>query len=215
MVRLIAINPTLRAEADRLLPVLENLKAPATREQIIVMIAREMPAWGVPARTAEMNGVTYVSYAEALEGYSGYCVAEAIAQWNSGEHQESLKEAGFPPRPAQLAMLAQAAKSELYMAAYRAKLALQYVEKELPRPISDEERKDVGSMFKELAAAPRPKIPPQPPGISMVDWVRKCREEGIVDDPGTVYRAPGQSPAEMADSLRAAAAADEDPGVVL
>lgn len=214
-VRLIAINPTLRAEAERLTPVLESLKAPAAREEAIAIIMREMPAWGVGTKQAEEYGVTYASYADALEGLSGYLIEEAVVRWNQGLRQENLKDAGFPPRPAQLAMLAQEAKIELYTAAYRARMALAYVEKELPRQISDEERKDVGSMFRELAAAPRPKIPPQPPGITLADWVRKCREEGIVEDPGTVYRAPGQSPTEMAESLRAAAAADDDPGAVI
>lgn len=215
-IRLIAINPTLRAEAERILPVLESLKAPAQRAEVIAIIMREMPAWGVGSKQAAEFGVTYASYADALEGLSAYLVEEAVVRWNNGQRQGSLKDAGFPPRPAQLAMLAQEARNELYMAAYRAKLALQYVEKEIPRQITEEERKEVGPMFRELAAAPRPSFPPQPPGITMADWIRKCREEGLVNEPGAEPpRAPGQTKAEMAEALRAHAAAEDDPGDVI
>lgn len=128
-VRLIALNPTLRAETERLLPVLEEMKQPASREEIILIIAREMPAWGVSTKHAGEFGVTYASYADALEGLSAYAIEEGVVRWNRGEGHKDLAMGGFPPRPAQLSILANDAKRELWMAAYRAKLALQHIEK--------------------------------------------------------------------------------------
>lgn len=126
--RLIALNPTLRAETERLLPVLEEMKQPATRDEIIVIITREMPAWGVSTKHAGEYGVTYASYADALEGLSAYAIEEGVVRWNRGEGHRDLAMGGFPPRPAQLSILANDAKRELWMAAYRAKLALKHIE---------------------------------------------------------------------------------------
>lgn len=112
-----------------MLPVMEQMKAPATRDEIVAIVMREMPAWGVGAKHAAEYGVTYASYADALEGHSVYAVEEAVVRWNSGQRIDDLKMGGFPPRPAQLGLLAQEAKTELYMAAYRCGLALKHIEK--------------------------------------------------------------------------------------
>lgn len=166
-IRLIAINPTLRAEAARILPVIEAAKTPATREEIVMVVAREMPAWGVSTKHAGEFGVTYASYADALEGLSLYAVEEGVARWNRGEGHKDLAMGGFPPRPAQLFLLANEGKRELYMAAYRAKLALEYAEVKAPRQVSPEEAKKVAEDFRALASslrgrampdAPRPKL---------------------------------------------------------
>lgn len=129
-IRLIAINATLRAETECLLPKLEAAKAPASRDEIIAVVMREMLAWGVPAKHAAEWGVTYASYADALEGLPLYAIEDGVVRWNRAEGHRDLSMGGFPPRPAQLFALANEAKRELFMAAYRAKLALQHVEKQ-------------------------------------------------------------------------------------
>lgn len=147
-IRLIAINPKLRAEAERLLPMLEEMKRPAERDEILLVIGREMPAWGISMKAAATMGVTFASYAEALEGFSLYAVEEAVVRWNAGaKGRLELKDAGFPPRPAQLAVLAQEVRREVYMAKYRAEKAMAYVEEVVDRgPPVD------GDTFRKLLA---------------------------------------------------------------
>lgn len=162
-IRLIAINPTLRAEAERLLPRLEAAKAPASRDEIIAVVMREMPAWGVSPKHAAEWGVTYASYADALEGLSLYAIEEGVARWNRGEGHKDLSMGGFPPRPAQLYLLANEGKRELYMAAYRAKLALEYVERQAPRQVPAEETAKVAEDFRALASTLRGRAMPEAP----------------------------------------------------
>jgi hypothetical protein len=207
-IRLIAINPTLRAEAERLLPRLEEAKAPASRDEVISVIMREMPAWGVSQKHAGEFGVTYASYADALEGLSLYAIEEGVARWNKAEGHEDLKMGGFPPRPAQLFALANEGKLELYMAAYRAKLALEYVERQAPLPKSAEEQAANAAKIKEMMAAPARKFPPQPPGVTLRDWVQHCKDNDLYEDsaPSTPLQRP-RSPHEVAEELRAHAEA--------
>ncbi len=183
-VRLIAINPTLRAEAERLLPVLESLTVQAEREEVIATVMREMPAWGVPLKTAGVMGVTFASYADALEDFSLYAVEEAIARWNSGQAVDNIKDAGFPPRPAQLALLAADVRGEVYMARYRVKLALEYVEKTVPR-ITEAEREERGAQLRDLLGELGARRKPNP-----------------LED-----TRPRLTPAQVAEQLRAAAPA--------
>lgn len=122
--RVIAANPGLRREASELVIHLESRKRPASREQIVAAVAGQMPAWGVSAKAAEVWNLTYASYADALDGMPLYAVQEAIIRWNQGKAVKDIAAAGFPPRPAQLVTLAEEAKRELYMAAYRVGLAL-------------------------------------------------------------------------------------------
>lgn len=160
--------------------MLEAAKAPATREEIIAVMVREMPAWGVSTKHAGEWGVTYASYADALEGLPLYAVEDGIVRWNRGEGHEDLKMGGFPPRPAQLYALAAEGRRELFMAAYRARLAMEYVEEKLPPPISEEERARNAAAIREMMAKPREHLPPQPPGVTAVEWARQCRENGMV-----------------------------------
>lgn len=191
-IRLIAINPTLRSEAERLLPVLDEMKAPATPDEIKMIVGREMPAWGVSAKHAAEYGVTFGSYVDALEGLSAYCIEEGVVRWNQGQRHDNLKDAGFPPRPAQLAMLAHEVRNELYMAAYRAKLAVTQAEERAPRVISEEERAQVkAGMEKLLREIGAPKGMPKPvrPSISQHEAAARLRaaaDRRPTDDVGEV-----------------------------
>jgi hypothetical protein len=189
-IRLIAINPTLRAEAERLLPRLEEAKAPASREEIISVVMREMPAWGVSQKHAGEFGVTYASYADALEGLSLYAVEEGVARWNRAEGHEDLKMGGFPPRPAQLFALANEGKRELYMAAYRAKLALEWAEEKVPRQVDPEEAAKVDNDFRALASTLKGRAMPEAtkPRFSQHELAAQLRRSAprVEDDAGEV-----------------------------
>lgn len=189
-IRLIAINPTLRAECERLLPALQEAKRPATEQEIIHAIGRAMPAWGVSTKQAGEWGVTYASYVDALEGMPLWAIEEGIVRWNRGEGHKDLAMGGFPPRPAQLCILANEARRELFMAAYRAELAVKYVEQKAPRQVSDEERQAVRDGLKQLAL--------------------NFRTRAIPDAP-----APTRSRQELAAQLLAKAERHEDVGDVV
>lgn len=182
-VNLIIMNPKLRAEAQRLSPVLERLQAPATRDEITSTVMREMPAWGVSTKAAGEWGVTYASYADAMEGLPLYAIEEGIIRWNRGEGMATLAMGGFPPRPAQLYLLANEGLRELRMAAYRCKLALgeataPRVEKDRPK-VTEDERKKIGEDFRRLAAT-----------------------LGVTGPKTAAPIRPGTSPQQMAEHLR-------------
>lgn len=178
------MNPTLRAEAARILPVLDRLQAPASREEIVATIMREMPAWGVSTKAAGEWGVTYASYADALEGLPLFAIEEGIIRWNRGEGMATLAMGGFPPRPAQLYLLANEALRELRMATYRCRLATGEVTApriEADRPkTTPEERKKIAEDFRRLAASLGTSGPKS----------------------SDTVRAPGPTPQQMAQQIR-------------
>lgn len=208
-IRLISINPTLRAECERLLPMLESAKTPATREEIIAIMLREMPAWGVSPKHAGEWGVTYASYADALDGLPVYAVEEGVVRWNRAEGHKDLSMGGFPPRPAQLFALANEGKRELYMAAYRAKLAMEYVERQAPPPKSEAELAANAAAIREMMAKPQRRLPPQPPGVTMMAWAQHCRDNDLFEEgpPVPLTSIPRRSPHEAAEEIRAHAQA--------
>lgn len=129
--RLIALNRTLRAECERMLPMLEMQKAPAERADVLEIIARRMVAYGVTENLAFQHGVRWDSYVAGLAGMPANAIEDAFDRWDRGEGTGgNMTYAGLPPRPPQLALLAQVGKTEIWTAAYRAKKALDHVEKE-------------------------------------------------------------------------------------
>jgi hypothetical protein len=182
--RLIRINPTLRAECEAVAPLLASAKAPASEVEIMEILIRNAPAYGVSAPAGGNWAFLFGPYLEALEGYPAYAIEDAFLRWNRGEGHANLQMASFYPKPGQLVMLAQKGKAELFMAAYRAERALKEAEK-APRKISDDERRQVAEGMRALAASMQAKRIP---------------------DPGT----PRKSPQEVAAELRAKAEKDFD-----
>lgn len=127
-VRLIAINPTLRAEAERLLPILTRASQPAADEEVLAILVKHAPAYGVHAKSDGEWAALFGSYLEALEGLPAYAVEEGFVRWNRGEGHKDLAMSGFYPRPPQLYQLVQLSRNELGMAKYRAQKALEFVE---------------------------------------------------------------------------------------
>lgn len=128
--RLISLNRTLRAECERVLPALEAAKEPATDEQVLEIVARRMVAYGITANLAFSHGVTWESYVSGFGDMPLYAVEDAFDRWDRGEGTNgNLQYAGLPPKPPQLAILAAKGKTELWMAAYRARKALGHIEK--------------------------------------------------------------------------------------
>lgn len=192
-VRLIAINKTLRAETERLLPALERAREAAPEAEILGILVRHAPHFGISAKMAGEWGSFFGIYLDALAGLSAYAIEDAFVRWNRGEGHADIRMAGFYPKAPQLYLLATTARNELATAVYRAKRAMEYVENQAPRDIPPAEQKKVAEDFKALAAqlhprripdqlAPAPRMSPQ----QMADQLRAMADRRPADDVGDV-----------------------------
>jgi hypothetical protein len=191
VVQKIAATPALRAEVEALLPALEAAKEPANKVEFAAIMARQKVVFGLGNwEAAEWTTATRVYY-EALEGYSADIIEDAFLRWNRGEGMKDPAMGQFFPKPSQLVALAARSKAELLTAAYRARRAVEHVEK-APREISAEERAQVAEGLRELARTFRGRALP-------------------------TLRKPSISPQEMAERIRAQAPPEpsDDPGIVL
>lgn len=181
--RLIAVNPTLRTQAEQMLPALLAAKEPAPDEQIMGILIRHAPTYAVQARSdgeyAELFGV----YLDALSGFSAHQIEDAFLRWNRGEDMKDPAMGQFFPKPAQLVHLANKAKAEVWMAAYRAQKALEHVEQQ-PREIPPEEKAAVAAGLRDLAATFAPKALPEDmrPRLSPQQVAAKLRSMSADED---------------------------------
>lgn len=197
--RIVAMNPTLKAEAERLLPVLEQAKDPADEREILSILIRQAPAYGVKPGAGEEWGALFAAYLDALEGLPGYAVEEAFVRWNRGEGDKKAAEWGIYPKPSQLSLLAQAAKTALWTQAYRVRRAVEYVEAHpvvwTPQRKREERDKAIamGFLTPDGKAVPLPPVKGIPPGPAR----------------------PRMSQHEMAEQLRRHADTPRDVGEVI
>lgn len=186
-VRLIAINKTLRAECERILPVIERAKEPAEPEDILGILVRHAPAYGVHAKGPEEWAALFGSYLDALDGLSAYAVEDAFLRWNRGEGHKDLAMSGFYPKPPQLVQLAQAARQELYSACYRGRKALEYDDRPAGAQIPAEDRARMAEDMKALAASMRREVPLAPrPTVTPQQAAQRAREAAVADEVGDV-----------------------------
>lgn len=200
-VRLIAINRTLRAEAERMLPMIVRCAERAEPEEIMRILVREAPAYGVTAKSAAEWSALFESYLTALDGLPALAIEDAFVRWNRGEGMRDIGMAGWYPKAPQLYMLAETTKRELHMAAYRARRALEYVEEKGLDWTEDrkkaERQKAIDAGY--LNADGTFNFTPKTKGF-----------HHLVDHPSI-------SPQQMAANLRASAGTpkDDDPGDVI
>lgn len=181
-VRIIAINPKLRAECERLLPILERERSPASPAEILMILVRNAPTYGIRAANDGEWAALFQGYVEALNGLPASAIEDAFLRWNRGEGDKNPMMREFYPKPPQLVHLAQDMRAKLFAAAHRARKALEYVDATIPRITPEEakqRRADLQALAAELGSRSR-----QP----MID-VR-----------------PSRTPQQMAEELRAAAA---------
>lgn len=179
-----AINPTLRAECEGVLPSLERAKEPASQEEILSVLVRHAPHYGVTAKGPSEWGALFGAYLDALDGLPVQAVEEGFVRWNRGEGHKDIRMAGFFPKAPQLYLLAEAARSALYMAAYRAKKALEYQEAR-PQVWTAERRAE--ERRKAIAA-----------GVLKPDGSLNLPAPKSMPFP----RAPGRTPHQMAAEMR-------------
>jgi hypothetical protein len=158
--RLIAINPALKAQAEAMLPALERAKVPAGDEEMFAILVRHATTYALPSRTDGEWRELFDVYLDALNGFSAHAIEDAFLRWNRGEDMKDPAMGQFYPKPAQLVHLANKAKLEVWMAAFRARKALEHVEQQ-PRELPPEEQAQVREGFQELLAAFKPKEFPE------------------------------------------------------
>jgi hypothetical protein len=128
---------------------------PADPEEILGVLVRHAPAYGVHAKGPEEWAALFGSYLDALDGLSVYAIEDAFLRWNRGEGHKDLAMSGFYPKPPQLFQLAQPAKLALYGAAYRARKALEYEEPRRRADVSQDQRAKIAEEMRALAASMR------------------------------------------------------------
>jgi len=188
-IRLIAMNPTLRKQAEDMLPALERAKVIATRQEIRVILIRMAPIYAIEDRAENEWDYLLEAYLDALADFSPHAIEDAFRRWNRGEDMKDPAMGQFFPKPAQLVHLAQKAKSEVWMAAYRARKALE-AQAAKPAERTQEERAQVAAGLKELAQTFKPKELPasMKPRMSPQEVAQRIRNLDVVpfDDAGIV-----------------------------
>lgn len=160
-----------------MLPALEAAKVEADRLDVLKILIRMAPVYALPPRPDGEWKALFEAYLDALDGFSAYQIEDAFRRWNRGEDMKDPAMGQFYPKPAQLVHLANKAKTEVWMAAYRARKALEHVEAQ-PRQVSPEERETVAAGLRELAATFKPKSLPSDmrPRLTPQEVAAKLRE---------------------------------------
>lgn len=129
--RQIALAPGLRGEAADLLPMLNaRVRAPeAPLAELKSLFTRQALALGIPDRSPGEWASLFEIYARTLAGFSLEALEAAFDRWNAcALYPDQPQRHAFFPKPAELLTLAERHMTELRMAAYRAKKALEFVE---------------------------------------------------------------------------------------
>ena len=151
-VRLIAINPTLRAETEELLPVLHERPAPDRGALLALLVAKVEDYPGPIAGNAGW-AVTFGAYLDKLAALPLAAVVDAFDRWARKELHKDPARHEFYPKPDELAVLAAPLTLELKTALYRARKALEHVTATGPRDSTPESRAEVARMAQEASAA--------------------------------------------------------------
>jgi hypothetical protein len=180
-------NVALREEAARILPSLEGAKEPTTREEFARTMAAQKLVYGIGEMAPEAWITSMEIYFEALKDFSAEALRDAFLRWGRGEDMKDSAMAQFFPKPAQLVMLARKSKAEIYVAAYRARKALDQVEREGPAWTPERKRQERQKMIEQGLLTPdgKPnftigaKSIPAAPRVSQHELADRLRRQGV------------------------------------
>lgn len=145
-VRLIAINHTLSAECEGLLPRLEAIVAPADSRELSALLDEMAPRFAVPLPQ------DWSAYVAVLGAFPACAVRNAFAAWSKPEsHAKRPGMSTIFPTPGQLAPFATVHRNALAQMRYRARKAMEKAADAAPR-VSDDERQRIGDELRALAA---------------------------------------------------------------
>lgn len=192
-IRLIAINRTLRAEAERLYPLLQEAARakpepdPDHHEALVLaVLVKYAPALGVGAKADGTWGTIWDVYLDALMNTPVDWVVGAFKRWNANlAYPDQLGRHAFYPRPAEILAQADAYRREITMAAYRCGKALDWKPPPAERTPEDRARERQAAIDEGLIT---------PDGRAIISLAMKPMEP---------RPAAGSSPQEVAAQLRA------------
>lgn len=160
-IRLMSINPTLRAECERLEPILAEAMRGASPEGVLALVMQEAGEMGVSADPG-----AFQAYVLALGGCSLESIRDGMARWKAGDGPNAKFKSIFP-QPTQLSIACEKSRMVWSGALSRARKALDRA-KTMAAP--DRKPEDVETIrelladfrAKSMATAPaRPRETPQ------------------------------------------------------
>lgn len=169
--RLIAINPTLRAELVEKSAIIEARSRPLDPARMSALLVKHAMHFHVPDRTSEQWTDVLSTYLDALSPLSEEMLEEAFLRWNRSElYPRDPGRHAFFPKPAEIYKLAESIMIEVRRAAYRAKRAMEDSRMK-PKPvITDEDRAKVKAQMNELLGSiGSRRVPGDRPGVFKPD----------------------------------------------
>lgn len=121
----------LQREVRSVAAVIQQRARPATGPEVIAALVRIMPHYGVVKRTEAENKALAEVYVETLSTLPLEAIQEALREWGR-------EDQAFMPNSGQIYSRAKPHAERLWMAAYRAKRAAEYVEKNPPPKTAEE-----------------------------------------------------------------------------
>jgi len=193
----IAKTPALRAEANAIVAELEAAKEKVDRVDFVRTMGRQKIVFGLGSWSATEWSQALSIYFDALADFSAVAIEEAFSRWHRGEGMSDPGMAQFFPKPAQLVALATKARAEIWVAAHRARQAVEHREAPTPQMIAGDQF-DVQEGFKKLLEEMQGRShgwEPSRPTIPQYEMADRIR----------AHAARTQAPEEPSD----------DPGIVL
>lgn len=133
VVRQIARTPKLKEKAVEVAADLEERASKATAVEMMAVLIEHGPVYGIRDLSDGEYEALFIAYLRSLAPLPIEAIREAFVIWGRDGN-------GFFPKPEQLFQRAEPYAKELWMAAYRAKRAVSFVE-DNPPPKTDEQRR--------------------------------------------------------------------------
>ena len=196
-IRDIAANRAMREEAAQIAEALNASARAATPMEIMKVLIRHAPEFGIQARSSKEWDTLFSSYLDILSSVPLEALEDAFLRWGRGElYPKDIGRHTFFPKAPELHKLAEPMAHQLRKAAWRAKQAAEMADV-TPKP------KDTRSGAEKRAELIRM-------GVLTEDGrVNLAPKSDAMKPPA----APSQSPNQVAEALRAKAQETEEEGV--
>jgi len=147
VVRELACDPVMRADAIAARSALERRQRPCGAEGVAILIMPLVGVYGLADRNEEQWASFWKTYIDVLGELPFDALEAAVKAY--------AREGEYFPKPAQLYKLAEPIAIKIRVAAWRAKRIAEY-KPPIARQISDEDRQKVRAMLAEFKLTPPP-----------------------------------------------------------
>lgn len=167
VVRELAADPVIRADAIAARSALERRQRPCGAEGIAILIMPLVGVYGLADRNEEQWASFWKTYIDALGDLPFDALDQAVKSY--------AREGEFFPKPAQLYKLAEPVAIKIRVAAWRAKRIAEYKAPVVKR-VSEEDRAKVRAMLDEFKVKPLPPSATKETPQQMAERLRKLAE---------------------------------------